>query len=85
MTDQERLTTLINSNQVLAMSNQDLAHTTKELVAINKESILLARLNYRLLEICGSISSSLSEINNRNPLEESWYEAINKALAKKEL
>ena len=82
MNNQERLNSLIKSNQVLAMSNQDLANSTKELVAINKESILLARLNYRLLEICGSISSSLSEISNRNPLEESWYEAIKTVLAK---
>lgn len=82
---EENIKTLLASNNALAISNQDLAHSTRQLVAINKESILLARLNHRLLEICGSMSSSLAEIKNRTPLEESWYVAINKALSKKEL
>ncbi len=71
MTEQERLNTLIQTNL--------------ELVEINKEAIIIARLNYRLLEICSSIGNRLAQNKNRNQVEESWYAAINSALAKKEL
>jgi len=84
MTNQEKLTTLIESNRVLAISNQELTYITKELVKVNKESIVLSHLNHRLLEICGSISSSLAEVKNRNPLEEMWYKDITNALTQKE-